>query len=92
MLEKDVKIINKLGLHVRAATKLVQLTSNYDADVTISFNGQTADGKSIMDVLMLAAIVGSIVKVNVSSSDTDEEKIVLEKIVNLFEGYFEEKE
>jgi phosphocarrier protein HPr len=92
MLERDVKIINKLGLHVRAATKLVQLTTDFDADVTIGFNGQTADGKSIMEVLMLAAIVGSVVIVNVSGPDPDEEKIVMEKIVNLFEGCFEEKE
>ena len=92
MIEREVKIINKLGLHVRAATKLVQLTSDFDADVTLSFNGQTADGKSIMDVLMLAAIVGSVVNVNVSGPDPDEDIIVLKKIVNLFEGYFEEKE
>jgi len=92
MLEREVTIINKLGLHVRAATKLVQLASEFDADVTIGFDGQTADGKSIMDVLMLAAIVGSVVNVNISGPDPDEEKLVLEKIVNLFEGYFEEKE
>lgn len=92
MLEKEVKIINKLGLHVRAATKLVQLTSEFDSDVVIHFNDLSADAKSIMDVLMLAAIVGSIVTVTVSGSDPDEEEEVLDKVVDLFEGRFQEKE
>ena len=47
MLEQRVQIINKLGLHVRAATKLVQTASEYEAEITINCNDQDADAKSI---------------------------------------------
>ncbi|MCP4755987.1 MAG: HPr family phosphocarrier protein [Proteobacteria bacterium] len=92
MLERQVKIINKLGLHVRAATKLVQTASEFEADITISCNEQTADAKSIMDVLMLAAIVGTIVDIRVSGDTTDEEREALDKMTSLIDNRFDEKE
>ena len=89
MLEKKIEITNKLGLHVRAATKLVQAASLFDVDVTIAYNGQTADAKSIMEVLMLAAIFGSTVTLKVSG---EEEGRVISQISALFENRFGEKE
>ncbi len=92
MIEKQVKIINKLGLHVRAATKLVQLASEYDADIVIEYQDQTADAKSIMDVLMLAAIVGTVIVVRVSGDSPEEEQDALEKIITLIDDRFDEGE
>lgn len=92
MQEKEVTIINKLGLHVRAATKLVQLASEFDLNITIHCNGQAADAKSIMEVLMLAAIVGSRVVVQADGDSSEEELEALEKIVELFNDRFGEEE
>ncbi len=63
VVEKTVPIINELGLHARAATKLVQLASKFPCDVTLTKDGQTVNGKSIMGVLMLVASKGSTVTV-----------------------------
>lgn len=92
MQEKEVTIINKLGLHVRAATKLVQLASEFDLNITIHCNSQSADAKSIMEVLMLAAIVGSTVMIQADGDSNDEESEALEKIVELFNDRFGEEE
>jgi phosphocarrier protein HPr len=92
MLEQHVKIINKLGLHVRAATKLVQTASEFDADISISCNDQTADAKSIMDVLMLAAIIGTEINIAVSGDTVEDEKEALNSIISLIENRFDEGE
>ena len=92
MLEQQVKIINKLGLHVRAATKLVQTASEFDADISISCNDQTADAKSIMDVLMLAAIIGTEINIAVSGDTVEDEKEALNSIISLIENRFDEGE
>ncbi len=92
MLEKDVKIINKLGLHLRAATKLVQLASDFEADITIVCNEQDADAKSIMDVLMLAAIVGTEINIKISGDNRDLESEIMDQIVNLIQDRFGEDE
>jgi phosphocarrier protein HPr len=62
-VEKTVKIQNELGLHARAATKLVQLASKYPCDVSIGKDGHEVNGKSIMGVLMLVASKGTTVAV-----------------------------
>ena len=59
--EKTMKIQNELGLHARAATKLVQLASKYPCELTISKDGHEVNGKSIMGVLMLVASKGTTV-------------------------------
>ncbi len=92
MLEKQVKIINKLGLHLRAATKLVQLASEFEAEILISCDEQTADAKSIMDVLMLAAIIGTIVNIKVIGDNQEEEQKIMEKMVSLINNRFDEGE
>ena len=58
-MEKTVEIVNKLGLHARAAAKLVTLASKFAADVRIRKDGREVSGKSIMGVMMLAAAKGS---------------------------------
>ncbi len=63
MAEKTLVIQNELGLHARAATKLVQLASKYPCEVTVSKDGHEVNGKSIMGVLMLVASKGTTVVV-----------------------------
>ncbi len=92
MLVEEIEITNKLGLHLRAATKLVQLASEFEAAITVSCNDQSADAKSIMDVLMLAAIVGSIIKIEVSGDNSEEEQDIINQIVALFKDKFGEGE
>lgn len=59
--EKTMKIQNELGLHARAATKLVQLASKYPCELTVTKDGHEVNGKSIMGVLMLVASKGTTV-------------------------------
>lgn len=63
VVEATFTIVNELGLHARAATKLVQLASRFACDVELSKDGQTANAKSIMGVLLLCGSVGSQVTV-----------------------------
>ncbi len=92
MLEQRVQIINKLGLHVRAATKLVQTASEYEAEITISCNDQDADAKSIMDVLMLAAIHETYVDIKISGENEAYEQTTLSALVTLINQRFGENE
>ena len=92
MIEQEIRIINKLGLHVRAATKLVQLASEFDADISIDYQDQIADAKSIMDVLMLAAIYDTVIVVKVSGDSDDEEEDAFDQIKNLINNRFDEDE
>ena len=92
MLEQQVKIVNKLGLHVRAATKLVQTASEFEVEISITCNDQTADAKSIMDVLMLAAIIGTVIDISIVGDSLDEEKEAMDCIVSLIENKFDEGE
>jgi phosphocarrier protein HPr len=79
---KKVEIKNKLGLHARAAAQLVQTVNKFSAQVTFSKDGQSADGRSIMGVLMLAAPQGT--KIQIDASGEDAEKVVraIEKLVD----------
>lgn len=92
MYEQRIQIINKLGLHVRAATKLVQTASEYEAEITISCNGQEADAKSIMDVLMLAAIHESYIDINISGENEEQERQALSALTALINNRFGENE
>ena len=65
-------IVNDLGLHARAATKLVQLASKYPCEVILSHQGQTANAKSVMGVLLLCGSKGSTVEVNAKGDRADE--------------------
>ncbi len=65
-------IVNDLGLHARAATKLVQLASKYPCDVQLSHQGQSANAKSVMGVLLLCGSKGTVVEVTATGSQAQE--------------------
>jgi len=89
MLEQDIEIINKLGLHARASAKLVSTASRFSSKVEIEFGSQKADAKSIMSVMMLAASIGS--KVVLRTDGTDEQE-AMDAIAGLINNYFDEEE
>jgi phosphocarrier protein len=79
------KIVNQLGLHARAATKLVQLASKYPCDVEIANEDQSANAKSVMGVLLLCGGRGTIVDVRARGERADEcVKAIGELIANRF--------
>jgi len=86
MLESSITIINKLGLHARAAAKLVSTASAYSSKVKICFNDKEVDGKSIMSVMMLAASQGSDVVLKVHGEDEDAAMEALEALINDYFG------
>jgi len=86
---KKLEIKNKLGLHARAAALLVQTVNKFDAEVSFSKDGQTADGRSIMGVLTLAATQGS--KVQVEAIGEEAERVV-RAIEKLIDNKFNENE
>ena len=69
MLERDVTISNKLGLHARASAKLVQLLQGYPCDAWLIHRGREIKAKSIMGVMMLAAGVGSTITLRTDGLD-----------------------
>ena len=80
-----VEIINEFGLHARAATKLVQLASTFQSDLSITRDGEEVDGKSIMGVLLLAATRNSIINVRATGPDCAELiKAVTDLVANKF--------
>ena len=86
---KKLEIKNKLGLHARAAALVVQTVNKFNAHVQLSRNGQTADGRSIMGVLTLAATQGS--KIHVQATGADAE-LVVKELEKLFDARFHESE
>jgi phosphocarrier protein len=72
MAERTVKIQNELGLHARAATKLVQLASKFPCDLTLTKDGHEVNGKSIMGVLMLVASKGTTITIKANGERAEE--------------------
>ena len=87
MQQREVEIINKLGLHARASAKLTQLAAKYQSDVQVSRSGRKVNAKSIMGVMMLAAGKGAKVMVEVDGPD---EAAAMDAIVALIGDYFGE--
>lgn len=81
MLQKDIPIINKLGLHARASAKLTQLAGKYRCEVKMSRNGRQVDAKSIMGVMMLAAGVGSTVTLQTDGPDEQDAMTALTELI-----------
>jgi phosphocarrier protein len=81
MQERNVIIANKLGLHARAAAKLVTMASGYSSDIDIARNDQSVNGKSIMGVMMLAASKGTELVIRTSGDDEQEAADNLAKLV-----------
>lgn len=87
MLECQLKIINRLGLHARPAAMIVQTTNKFKAKIRIIKEDMEVDGKSIMGILMLAAPFGSVLKV---TADGEDESQVLEGLQKIFDAKFNE--
>lgn len=87
MLEKNLTIVNRRGLHARASAKLVKLVETFNADVEVSKDGQTVGGTSIMGLMMLAASTGCSINVKISGAEAEP---ALEAITDLVESGFGE--
>lgn len=87
MIKRDLEIVNRLGLHARAAAKLVRTASQFESEVELYKDGKSANAKSIMSIMMLAAAQGS--TVIVSAEGPDEAK-ALESIEQLIAERFGE--
>ncbi len=82
MATHAIPIINKLGLHARAAAKLVQTASRFQADITLKHNGREVSGKSIMGVMMLAAGKGTTIDVTTAGADADEAMQAIRELID----------
>jgi len=80
MIERQIEIVNRLGLHARAAAKLVKLASAYDCAIEIEKEGQAVNAKSIMGVMMLAASCGNTITARVNGPQEDDAINALEKL------------
>ena len=89
MPEQDIEIVNKLGLHARAAAKLVKLASTFESTIDIEKAEQRVNAKSIMGVMMLAASLGNTVRIYTEGTDADE---ALAAVTELFADRFGEDE
>ncbi|HWN30609.1 MAG TPA: HPr family phosphocarrier protein [Burkholderiales bacterium] len=89
MPQREADIINKLGLHARAAAKLTQLAGRFKSDIWLSRNGQRVNAKSIMGVMMLAASKGSSIRIETSGEDENE---ALQALLDLIGNCFGEGE
>jgi phosphocarrier protein HPr len=89
MLQREVEIINKLGLHARASAKLTQVAGRFQSNVWVTRNGRRVNAKSIMGVMMLAAAMGSKLVVETDGPDENE---AMGAVTGLIAARFEENE
>lgn len=89
MASRDVEIKNKLGLHARAAAKLVHTASRFKSDIKIRKGDEEVDGKSILGILLLAAGRGSVITLK---ADGEDERDALDAIEKLIDAKFDEVE
>ncbi len=81
MIEKQLEIINKAGLHARAASKLVNLTSSFASKIELGSKNMV-DGKSILSLMMLAATKGTEITVRVDGRDEEQAMIAITALIN----------
>ena len=89
MIQQDVLIINRLGLHARASAKLTQLASQFPCEVWLSRAGRRVNAKSIMGVMMLAAAKGSTINIETNG---EREQEAMDALLALINDYFGEGE
>jgi phosphocarrier protein HPr len=89
MICENVTIANKLGMHARASAKFVQLSSAYGCDISLTRDGQTVNGKSIMGIMMLAASKGAQIKL---CTDGEDEEQAMQALLDLINDRFGEDE
>jgi len=82
MLTKSITIVNKLGLHARAAAKLAALASEFSSEILITRKQRQVNAKSIMGVMMLAAARGMEIEISVSGDDEQAAMDALETLIN----------
>lgn len=87
MIERELTVSNRLGLHARATAKLVQLLSGHQCNATLIAKGREVNAKSIMGVMLLAAGQGTQVRLRV---DGEDEATVADEVAALFERRFDE--
>jgi len=87
MVTKDLQVLNKLGLHARAAAKLVFIANKFVSDITLVKDDKQADARSIMKILMLSASRDSIINITVEGND---EIQAMNSIEKLFQNKFDE--
>ena len=88
MQQRDVEIVNKLGLHARPSARLTQLASSFRSNVFMSRNGRRVNAKSIMGVMMLAAAKGSTITLE---TDGDDEAEAIDALASLISSGFGEE-
>lgn len=89
MISRELEIKNKLGLHARAAAKLVHTAARFKADIKVKKGDEEVDGKSILGILLLAAGRGSVVTIRAEGED---ERDALDAVEKLIDGKFDEVE
>lgn len=89
MINRDIEIKNKLGLHARAAAKLVHTAARFKSDIKIRKGDEEVDGKSILGILLLAAGRGSTISVRADGAD---ERDALDAVEKLIDAKFDEVE
>jgi phosphocarrier protein len=88
MQTRNFTIVNRLGLHARAAALLVKTASRFASEVTINKEDMEVNGKSIMGILLLAAPKGSVIRLMIEGSD---EELAMQQLAELIEGGFGEE-
>ncbi len=81
MVKREITIVNKLGLHARAAVKFVNLAKQFDAEIQLTANHRCVNGKSIMGIMMLAASRGTPVIISAEGRDEEEALNRLERLI-----------
>ena len=89
MLQQDVEIINKLGLHARASAKLTQTAGQFQSAIWLTRNNRRVNAKSIMGVMMLAAAKGTTINIETNGADETE---AMQALLALINDYFGEGE
>ena len=89
MPQQNITIINKLGLHARAAAKFVGIASKYKSEIFLIKDTKTVNGKSIMGIMMLAACKGTVLSLKIDGEDESE---AFTDLVSLIENRFDEDE
>lgn len=82
MIQKKITIINKLGLHARAAMKLSSLAARFQSEILIHFRDREVNAKSIMNVMVIAANCGAEIELRISGEDEDQAMTALVKLIN----------
>lgn len=82
MQKKELTITNKYGLHSRPASELVKIASQFDADIKLHYNGQDANAKSILGIMVLAIEPGAEIEVSAEGQDEEEALKAIEELIN----------